>query len=442
MHLALERSTNARDAIICMADLLDEYGYNQTGETITVCDKEEAWIFEVIGKGPGRKGAVWVAVRIPDDCISAHANISRIRTFPQAKKADKNTGYFIVEGECMYSSDVISFAREKGYFSGPDKDFSFRDAYCPISFEKVRYADARVWSFFRHHYNTDEMDAYLPYINGEFDKCDHLPLYIKPEAKLSVRDVMNDMRDHYEGTPLDMTADMSAGPWGMPVRPRPMNYTTSDGNTYFMERPIGTQQSGFTLVSQLRSFLPDAVGGIMYFNCDDASMIAYVPVFCGSTEVPQAFRSENNPHNEFSWNSAFWVNNLVANMIYPRYSLMIGDLKEAQKELEDYYEAEVALVSSQAVDLTARERTALLNSKSESYTGKMMTRWEELFRFITVKYNDLIVRNSKDGQFTGGYTTPGYDPAFNDAIGGYTGDRYLMKSSSTADQANRSTAGL
>ena len=305
MHLALERSSSARQAIKVMADLLQEYGYNQTGETITVCDTEEAWIFEVIGKGPGRKGAVWVAVRIPDDCISAHANISRIRDFPQAKKIDKELGFYNVDGECMYSSDVISFAREMGYFSGKDSDFSFRDAYCPISFEKVRYADARVWSFFRHHYNTDEIDAYLPYINGEFDKCDHLPLYIKPDKKLSVRDVMNDMRDHYEGTPLDMTADMSAGPWGMPIRPRPMNFTSSEGGTYFMERPIGTQQSGFTLVSQLRGWLPDPVGGIMYFNCDDASMVAYVPVFCGMTDVPEAFRSENNPHNEFSWKSAF-----------------------------------------------------------------------------------------------------------------------------------------
>lgn len=442
MHLALERCTTAREAIIVMADLLKEYGYNQTGETITVCDKDEAWIFEVIGKGPGRKGAVWVAVRIPDDCISAHANISRIRDFPQAKKVDKATGYYIVEGECMYSPDVITFAREMGYFKGADSEFSFRDAYCPITFEKVRYADARVWSFFRHHYDTDVMDSYLPYINGEFDKCDHLPLYIKPDKKLSVRDVMNDMRDHYEGTPLDMTADMSAGPWGMPIRPRPMNFTASDGNTYFMERPIGTQQSGFTLVSQLRGWLPDAVGGIMYFNCDDASMVAYVPVFCGANEVPEAFRSEYNPHNEFNWKGAFWMNNLVSNMIYPRYSMMIGDLKQAQKELEDYYEEDLAKVTSEVADMTSRDRTAYLTSKSAGYTSRMMTRWDELFRFIAVKYNDQIVKNTKDGQFIGGYTTPGYNAVFNDAISEYTGERYRTKTETSAGDANAQTSAL
>ena len=442
MHLALERSASAREAIIVMGNLLRDYGYNQTGETITVCDKDEAWIFEVIGKGPGRKGAVWVAVRIPDDCISAHANISRIREFPQTRKADKATGFHIVEGECIYSPDVISFAREMGYYSGTDENFSFRDAYCPISFEKVRYADARVWSFFRHHYDKETMDSYLPYINGEFDKCDHLPLYIKPDKPLSVRDVMEDMRDHYEGTPLDMTADMSAGPWGMPVRPRPMNYTTSNGNTYFMERPIGTQQSGFTLVSQLRGWLPDPVGGIMYFNCDDASMVAYVPVFCGATEVPEAFRSENNPHNEFSWKSAFWVNNLVANMVYPRYSQMKDDLKKAQKQLEDYYAEEVAALPDAVKDMTRREMVSFLNGKSAQYTRRMMERWEELFRFLVVKFNDQVVRNEKDGVFTGGYTTPGYDPVFNEAIGSSTGDRYRVKTESSAAEANAQTNAL
>ena len=416
IHLGLERAATARDAIIIMTDLLQEYGYNSTGETITVCDKNEAWILEIMGKGPGVKGAVWVAVRIPDDCISAHANISRIRQFPL--KDPKN---------CIYAKDVISFAREKGYFSGKDEDFSFRDAYCPLTFENVRYADARVWSFFRHHVaDVAEMDKYLPYINGQFDVCDHLPLYIKPDKKVSVRDIMNDMRDHFEGTALDMTADMSAGPWSSPYRPLPMNWEI-DGKKYFRERAIGTPQSGFTLVSQLRGWLPDDVGGIMYFNCDDANMIAYVPVYCGAQEVPDAFRRENNLSNEFSEKSAFWVNNVVANMIYPRYSVMIGDLRDAQKELEDFYAADQEQVIKDTEKMTKREKAAYLTNKTNAYTKQMMQRWDKLFRLIAVKHNDQIVKPSENGVVIQGQrSTPGYDQQFREAIGKSTGDRYVM----------------
>lgn len=424
IKLGLERAATAREAIKVMTDLVAEYGYNSSGETITICDKNEAWIMEIIGKGPGRKGAVWVALRVPDDCICAHANISRIRQIPFADK--KN---------CMYSKDVVSFAREKGYFKGKDADFSFRDAYCPIDFENVRYADARVWSFFRHHYDKEEMDKYLPYINGEFDKCDHLPLWIKPDKKVSVRDIMNDMRDHFEGTPLDMTADMSAGPWGMPVRPMPMTYKASADRenggvekTYFVERPIATQKSAFTLVSQLRSWLPDAVGGVMYFNCDDANMVAYVPVFCGVTEVPDAFRRENNNYREFSEKSAFWMNNFVANMVYPRYSLIIPDLREAQKELEDYYAKDIDEVVKAAEPLTVREVTALINKKSQQYTTMMMQRWDKLARLIIVKHNDLIMMPSKNGAISSGRASyPGYNQSYYDRIAKDTGDRYEMK---------------
>ncbi len=416
IHLGLERAATARDAIIIMTDLLQEYGYSSTGETITVCDKNEAWMLEIMGKGPGRKGAVWVAVRIPDDCIAAHANISRIRQFPL--KDPKN---------CLYSKDVISFAREKGYFSGKDEDFSFRDAYCPLTFENVRYADARVWSFFRHHVaDVAEMDQYLPYINGQFDVCDHLPLYIKPDKKVSVRDIMNDMRDHFEGTPLDMTADMSAGPWSSPYRPLPMNWEVN-GKKYFRERAIGTPQSGFTLVSQLRGWLPDDVGGIMYFNCDDANMIAYVPVYCGVQEVPEAFRRENNLSNEYSEKSAFWVNNVVANMIYPRYSVMIGDLRDAQTELEDFYATDQEQVLKDVEKLTKREKAAYLTNKTAAYTKQMMERWDKLFRLIAVKHNDQIMKPSENGVVIQGQrSTPGYDQQFREAIAKGTGDRYVM----------------
>ena len=443
MRLALQRSATAREAIGCMAALVEEYGYNSSGESITVCDPNEAWIMEIIGKGPDRKGAVWVALRIPDDCICAHANLSRIRQFPLEKKrsfksiSSKNLRHINrSEVECVYAHDVITLARELGYYSGADDGFSFRDAYCPIDFENVRYADARVWSFFRHHTADDEMDKYLPYINGHFtartadgETTDHLPLWIKPDRQLTLRDLQADMRDHFEGTPLDMTADMTAGPWGMPVRPLPMQFKASDGTPYFRERPIATQQSGFTMTCQMRSWLPDDVGGVTWFNCDDAAMVAYVPLYCCLTQVPDCFRPENNPRNEFSFQSAFWMNNWVANMVYPRYSMMIGDLRQAQRELEDYYHADQDSVLAALEDMTPGDRRDYLNRKSIAYADRMMSRWEALAKYLIVKYNDQVVRRvGVDGQFQRwGYDTPGYDQQFIDAIGPATGKRYQLK---------------
>ena len=447
MRLALQRSATAREAIKCMVELVEEYGYNSSGETITICDPNEAWIMEIVGKGPGRNGAVWVALRIPDDCICAHANISRIRQFPleNGKRRTENGELFLETGksitnkqlkkindpqvDCVYAYDVISFAREKGFFHGNDKDFSFRDAYCPIDFENVRYADARVWSFFRHHYSHEEMDKYLPYINGDFDQCDHLPLWIKPDQPLTLRDLQNDMRDHFEGTPLDMTSDVSAGPWGMPIRPLPMHFKDSDSIDYFRERPIACQQSGFTMTCQMRSWLPDDVGGVTWFNCDDANMVAYVPLYCCITQVPDAFRPENNPRTEFSDKSAFWMNNWVANMVYPRYSMMIGDLRKAQKELEDYYFADQDSVLVAISAMMPADRQSYLNKKSIAYTERMMQRWDQLAKFLIVRYNDQIVRRvDENGQFVRwGHDTPGYDQQFIDAIGKTTGDRYRLK---------------
>ena len=447
MRLALQRSSTAREAIRCMAALVEEYGYNSSGESLTVCDPNEAWIMEIIGKGPGRKGAVWVALRIPDDCICAHANLSRIRRFPleNGKRGTDVEKLFDVAGksissknmkkildpkvDCVYAYDVVSFAREKGFFNGKDEDFSFRDAYCPIDFENVRYADARLWSFFRHHYSHEVMDRYLPYINGDFSVCDHLPLWIKPDKPLSMRDLQQDMRDHFEGTPLDMTSDVTAGPWGMPIRPLPMHFKDSDSLAYFRERPIATQQSGFTMTCQMRSWLPNDVGGITWFNCDDANMVAYVPLYCCITQVPDCFRPENNPRAEFSDRSAFWMNNWVANMVYPRYSMMIGDLRKAQNELEDYYFADQDSVMKAIQDLTPADRQQFLNRKSIAYAEQMMQRWDQLAKFLIVRYNDQIVRRvGEDGKFARwGHDTPGYDQQFIDAIKASTGDRYLLK---------------
>lgn len=427
MGIALQRANTAREAITIIDHLVQEFGYNSTGENLTICDKNEAWIMEIIGKGKGNKGAVWVARRLPDDCITAWANISRIRQFPVTKKIDKKLGYFVAEeGNTLYSAECITLAREKGYFSGKDEEFSWREAYCPIDFKSVRACDARVWSFFRHHYDTAEMDTYLPYLNGEFDKCDALPLWIKPNAPLSARDLMNDMRDHYEGTALDMTADVSAGPWASPYRNQPINYKSSDGTDMFRERPIGCQQSGMTMVCVMRSWLPDEVGGVTYFNMDDASMVAYVPAYCGITRIPEPFRSENNQMNEFSTGSAFWMNNFVANMVYPRYSALIGDLKDAQKELEDYYEEDQKEVEAQAQKLNRTDLVTYLTSKTEAYTDKMIKRWDKLAKFLIVKHNDQIMQPSKDGEIIRGRnTSPAYAPVFIDAIKAQTGNRYV-----------------
>ena len=427
MDITLQRSATAREAIKVIDELVQTYGYNSTGESFAICDKEEAWIFEIIGKGPDNTGAVWVARRVPDDCISAYANCSRIRQFPQSKKIDKNLGFYVSDGgNTMYSAECISFAREKGYFTSKnDADFSFREAYGPIDFSSVRYCDARVWSFFRHHYDKDVMDSYLPYLNGQFDVCDELPLWIKPDAPLSERDVMNDMRDHYEGTALDMTVDVSAGPWASPYRNQPVNFYASDSTAMFRERPIGCQQSGMTMVCRMRSWMPDATG-ITYFNMDDATMVAYVPVYCGITRTPEPFRRENNNIREFSTESAFWMNNWVANMIYPRWSAMIGDLRDAQKELEDFYQADQKEVEARVAQMEAADIVTFLTQKTESYTDMMMKRWDKLAKLLIVKHNDQIMQPSENGELVAGRrTSPAYSPVFIDAVKAQTGSRYV-----------------
>ena len=435
MDITLQRAANAREAITVIDHLVQEFGYNSTGENLTICDKDEAWIMEIIGKGPGNKGAVWVARRLPDDCITAWANISRIRQFPTTPKMDKKLGYFVSDnGNTMYSAECITFAREKGFFSGKDEEFSWREAYCPIDFKSVRACDARVWSFFRHHYDTAEMDKYLPYINGEFEKCDALPLWIKPNAPLSVRDVMADMRDHYEGTALDMTADVSAGPWASPYRNQPLTFKSSDGTDMFRERPIGCQQSGMTMVCQMRSWLPDEVGGVTYFNMDDATTSAYVPAYCSINRIPEPFRSENNNITEFSSNSAFWMNNWVANMVYPRWSAMIGDLRDAQKELEDFYAEDQKEVEAKAKDMTHMELVNYLTAKTETYTTMMMQRWDKLAKLLIVKHNDQIMQPSKDGKIVRGRnTSPAYSPIFIDAVKAQTGERYVKVNERVVD---------
>ena len=424
MALGMQRAKTAREAIKVMTTLVQEYGYASEGESFSIADPNEVWIMEMIGKGPDRKGAVWVAVRIPDDCIAAHANQSRIHQFDLNDKDN-----------VLYAEDVISFAREKGYYNGDDRDFSFADAYSPADFSSQRYCDARAWSFFNHW--VDGMDKYLPFVDGMHigQSVPVMPLYFKPKKKLSVQDVMNCMRDHYEGTPFDVTQDAGAGPFTSPYRTTPLSWEY-DGKKYFNERPISTQQTSYTVVAQLRSFLPDPVGGILWFGNDDANMVAYTPVYCCTERIPECYADATANYHTFSWKSAFWVCNWVANMIYPRYSQMFPSLQKVRDELENSFFAAQNLIEKQAVALCNKSNkkavkylTDYTNQKAED----MMKRWKELGEYLIVKYNDQTILNEEDGKFTltpdGVVKAPkrvGYDNAFRKVIIEQTGDKFLV----------------
>ena len=424
IYIVLERATSARNAIDIMTSLVNQYGYYSEGESFTIADKNEAWIMEMVGKGPGSKGAVWVAIRIPDDCISAHANQSRITRFNMKDK--KNV---------LYSKDVIKFARQKGYFDGKDEDFSFRDAYNPLDFGGVRYCDARVWSFFNR--NVDGMDKYLPYINCE-DLTLEMPLYCKPKQKLSVRSMMQGMRDHYEGTPLDITGDIGAGAYGQPYRPSPLSAKVGD-KEYFNERPTSTYQTGFSIVAQMRADLPDAIGGIAWWANDDPNMAAYTPVYCSVNDIPQCYVRVENVQDEitFSWKSAYWICNTVANIVYPYYFKMFPDLEEARNELEfDFYDHqhEVEAKAQELYKTSPDAAKAYLTEYSQQCADKMMDRWNELFKFIVVKHNDVVVKPTEGKQFKrseyglgAGVKRPGFTEEYWKKIANETGDRYLMK---------------
>lgn len=419
IYVALQRSRTAKEAIKVMTDLVKEYGYYSSGESFSIADPNDAWIMEMIGKGPGIKGAVWVAVRIPDDCIAAHANQSRIHKF---NLNDKDN--------CLYSPDVISFAREKGYFTGKNSDFSFADAYCPLDFSGLRFCEARVWSFYNMFSKTTG-DAYLPYILGE--SKEPMPLYIKADSKLSVRDVQRAMRDHYEGTPLDITKDLGAGPFETPYRLSPLTFKV-DGVEYFNERPISTQQSAFSFVAQMRANLPDPVGGVLWFGLDDANMTVFTPVYCCTDRIPVPYAEGNGDCITFSWDSAFWIYNWVADMIRPRYSLMIDDMRAVQKELEDTFESAQEGVESAALKLY-QENPAKAKDFLTNYTDMTarttIDRWKKLAEFLIVRYNDGARKKVKNGKMVAPETgnvapleRPGYPEEFLKELVKVTGDRY------------------
>ncbi len=387
IYITLQRAKTAREAISVMTKLVETYGYCSGGETFTICDPNEAWIMEMVGKGPGNKGAVWVAVRIPDDAICAHANQSRIRKFDQKDK--KNV---------IFSKDCIKFARSMGWFSGKDEDFSFCDAYGAPDFGGRRFCDARVWSFFNHF---QDMSRYVGYASGKVHGAEPMPLWIKPDRKVSVQEVMECMRDHYEGTPFALDNDLGQGVWEMPYRPTPLSYTV-DGKKYFNERPTSTQQTAFTYVAQMRSWLPRQVGGVLWFGNDDGNMVAYTPIYCGNTVQPECYNTPGADAVTFSDKNAFWVCNWVSNMVYPRYSQMFPSLKEVRDSLETAYFSQQQKVEQKAVELCAQSETEAVNyltAYSNTTAQQMLARWKQLAVYLIVKYNDMTVKPTKNGQF-------------------------------------------
>ena len=422
IYIALQRSKTAREAIKVMTELTETYGYCSEGETFTICDPNEAWIMEMMGKGPGSKGVVWVALRIPDDAICAHANQSRIRTFN--KKDKKNV---------IVSDDCIGYARRMGWFDGEDKDFSFCEAYAVPDFSGRRICDARVWSFFNHF--SDGMDRYIPYVEGKLENTEPLPLWIVPKRKVSLQDMEACMRDHYEGTPLSLDKDPGKGVWDMPYRPTPLTYTV-DGKKYFNERPISTQQSAFSYVAQLRSWLPRQIGGILWFGNDDGNMVAYTPVYCGNTVRPECYNTKGADAVTFSNKNAFWVCNWVSNMVYPRYSLMFPSLKEVRDSLDNSYFANQPEVEKKTLSLygnSQEDAVKYLNDYSNTVAQQMLDRWNELAIYLIVKYNDMAVKPEKDGKFTRTKTglgakvaRPGYPESVAKDIVRQYGSRYAV----------------
>ncbi|MCL2650495.1 MAG: C69 family dipeptidase [Candidatus Azobacteroides sp.] len=420
MYIALQRAKTAREAITIMTGLVEKYGYYSTGESFSVVDKNEVWILEMIGKGAERKGAVWVAVRIPDDCIAAHANQSRIHQFPLDDKEN-----------CIYSKDVISFAREKGYFSGDDKDFSFAKAYCPLDFEALRICEARVWSFF-NKFNKDA-EKWIDYAKG--DNPDNvMPLYIKPDRKLSVRDIMATMRDHYEGTYFDMTVDIGSGPFNSPTRFAPLTWTV-DSVEYFNERPIGTQQTGFTFVGQMRNSLPDEVGALLWFGVDDATFSVYTPMYANMTNTPECFREGNGDLYHFSWTSSFWIHNWVANMAYMRYSQMAPDITAVQSELENGFFEKQPLIEQDATELLKKDRNqaiAFLTDYGIAQAQHAFDTWKSLGERMMIKYMDGIIRKEENGVFK----TNEYGKPTSPIRAGYNERHYRMIVKDTGDKLN------
>ena len=420
IYIALQRSKNARQAIDVMTSLVEKYGYYSSGETFTICDPNEAWIMEMMGTGSDRKvekaRTVWVAVRIPDDMICGHANQSRITTFNMKDKEN-----------VRYSKNVVSYARKMGWFSGKDAEFSYNAAYAAPDFSGRRICDARVWTFFNRY--ADGMDRYIPWAEGKDANAEVMPLWVKPNKKLTVHDVEEAMRDHYENTPFSLDQDMGGGIWDMPYRPTPLFFEV-DGKKYFNERPVSTQQAGFVFVSQMRSWMPREVGGCFWFANDDGNMAPFTPVYCCATESPRPYNTPGVDELNFSMDNAFWVQNWVSNMVYPRYSMMFPSLKQVRDSLDNSYFCAQKEVEDKALTLDEAARVKYLTGYTAEKADQMLARWCQLATYLIVKYNDMTIKPEQNGRFTRtkyglGSTParPGYSEKYARGIAKQTGTR-------------------
>ena len=393
IYIALQRSKTAREAIHVMTTLVEQYGYCSEGETFTICDPNEAWIMEMMGCASDRKVSkertVWVALRVPDDMICGHANQSRITKFDMKDKS----------GNVLYSKNVVKYARKMGWFSGKDEDFSFNAAYAAPDFSGRRICDARVWQFFNRY--ADGMDRYLPWAMGIEKDAEVMPLWVKPNRLVSVADVREAMRDHYENTPmsLDDPDDIGGGIWEMPYRPTPL-YFEVDGKKYFNERPVSTQQAGFVYVSQMRSWLPREVGGCFWFANDDGNMVPFTPVYCCTTKAPRPYDTPGADDLHFSMDNAFWVQNWVSNMVYPRYSMLFPSLKEVRDSLDNSYARLQKQTEDRALALEGDARVKFLTAYTAEKADQMLSRWRDLATYLIVKYNDMTSKPEENGQFT------------------------------------------
>ena len=417
MFMALERSTSAREAIKIMAELVEEYGYGSDGETFSISDANEVWYMEIIGKGytpkydkklndtvNADKGAVWVAIRIPDGYISGHANAARITTFPlrDGKKSITDKDWkklYNQDVEVIYKHDIIDFARRKNYFNGKDADFDFSAAFAPVDFAAARICDLRVWMMFNDV--CDDMDQYWDYAIGKNLDNPRMPLYVKPNRKISLDDMMYFMRNHFQNTELDKSKGAGADPFGSPYRWTPL-YWEYDGKEYFHERCTVTQQTGFSFIAQTRNWLPNEIGGIIWFGVDDTNSTLYTPFYCSITEVPEEFRQGNGNMITYSDNAAFWVFNRVAHFKYLFYNRVIGDIQKVQKELETQYQNEVKDVDKKAIEFlnnSKEEAIAFLTDYSSKSGQNTVRRWKELDNFLLVKYLDSNIKQEENGKF-------------------------------------------
>lgn len=390
IYITLQRAKTARQAIDIMTSLVEKYGYCSEGETFTICDPNEAWIMEMMGCASDRKvekgRTVWVALRIPDDMICGHANQSRITKFNMKDKEN-----------VRYSKNVVSYARKMGWFKGKDEDFSFNAAYAAPDFSGRRMCDARVWSFFNRY--ADGMDRYVAWAEGKDAQAEAMPLWVKPNKKLSVQDIETAMRDHYEDTPFALDSDIGGGIWDMPYRPTPL-YFKVDDKEYFNERPVSTQQAGFVFVSQMRSWLPRQVGGCFWFANDDGNMAPFTPVYCCATKAPRPYDTPGADELNFSMDNAFWVQNWVSNMVYPRYSMLFPSLKEVRDSLDSSYFRAQKEVEDKALTLDETARTKYLTDYTAEKADQMLSRWQKLATYLIVKYNDMTIKPEENGKFT------------------------------------------